>query len=304
MQESRISEEPKYHCAETYVDPESKNVNVETKIMSPSPSMMHRAQRAYESFHRLPAGSSSEAQVARSSAGVEGWLTFAGILEARSGGRDDVVRSGSLKGMVCSSSTEARLVEQLSSQNAGFRVNGTNDDSTETIESMIDHVGRPLKSTLCLCEGDAPQQSILVNDAEWIDVEFEVALDSGSTDHVCHSGDVPGYVVEASPGSRAGQGFIVGNGARVPNDGQAVLNLQATNKNTMATTFQLAKVSRPLMSVGRLCDAGMDVLFKKDRADVLTADGSVILSFERQSGGLYVARLKLKKPSPGFVRQG
>ena len=130
--------------------------------------------------------------------------------------------------MVCSSSTEARLVEQLSSQNAGFRVNGTNDDSTETIESMIDHVGRPLKSTLCLCEGDAPQQSILANDSEWIDVEFEVALDSGSTDHVCHSGDVLGYVVEASPGSRAGQGFIVGNGARVPNDGQAVLNLQAT----------------------------------------------------------------------------
>ena len=78
---------------------------------------------------------------------------------------------------------------------------------------MIDHVGRPLKSTLYLCEGVVPQQSILVNDAEWVDVEFEVALDSGSTDHVCHTGDVPGYVIEASPGSRAGQGFIVGNGA-------------------------------------------------------------------------------------------
>ena len=64
-----------------------------------------------------------------------------------------------------------------------------------------------------------------------------------------------------------------------------MLNLQAANKNTMATTFQLAKVSRPLMSVGRLCDAEMDMLFKKDRADVLAIDGSVILSFERQSGG-------------------
>ena len=74
----------------------------------------------------------------------------------------------------------------------------------------------------------------------------------------------------------------MGNGARVPNDGQSVFNLQATN-NTMATTFQVAKVSRPLVGVGRLCDAGMDVLFKKDRADVLATDGSVILSFERQS---------------------
>ena len=54
MQESRISEEPKYHCAETYVDPEFKNANVETRITSLSPSMMHRAQRAYESFHSPP----------------------------------------------------------------------------------------------------------------------------------------------------------------------------------------------------------------------------------------------------------
>ena len=72
----------------------------------------------------------------------------------------------------------------------------------------------------------------------------------------------------------------------------------------MAATFQVAKVSRALMSVGRLCDAGMDVLFKKDRVDVLATDGSVVLSFERKSGGLYVARLKFKKPAPGFGRQG
>jgi len=103
-------------------------------------------------------------------------------------------------------------------------------------------------------------------------------------------------VVEASPGSKAGQGFIVGNGARVPNDGQALVSLQASGKkgNTVSTMFQVAAVSRPLMSVGRLCDNGMDVFFKKDRADVLSSDGSVILSFERQVGGLYVAKLRLK----------
>ena len=112
--------------------------------------------------------------------------------------------------------------------------------------------------------------------------------------------------MEASPGSKAGQGFIVGNGARVPNDGQALLSLQASGKNgnTVSTMFQVAAVSRPLMSVGRLCDNGMDILFKKDRADVLSSDGSVILSFERQVGGLYVAKLKLKKPTTGFGRQG
>ena len=58
------------------------------------------------------------------------------------------------------------------------------------------------------------------------------------------------------------------------------------------------------MSVGRLCCNGMDILFKKDRVDVLAFGGSVILSFERQVGGLYVAKLKLKRTTNGCGRQG
>ena len=106
------------------------------------------------------------------------------------------------------------------------------------------------------------------------------------------------------PGKQRGPIFDNGKWCTAPNDGQSVLNLQATNNNTMATTFQVAKESRPLMSVGRLCGAWVDVLFKKGRADVLATDGSAILAFERQSGGLYVARLKLKKPAPDVGRQG
>ena len=62
---------------------------------------------------------------------------------------------------------------------------------------------------MCLCEGYGHSPEMLVSDADWVEVEFEVALGSGAIDHVCHSGDVPGYIVEASPGSKAGQVFIV-----------------------------------------------------------------------------------------------
>ena len=156
-----------------------------------------------------------------------------------------------------------------------------------------------------LCEGEVASGEINVA-SEWQDIEFEVCLDSGCTDNVCHPGDVPGYVVEPSAGSRAKQGFIVGNGARVTNDGQAILSLQSDGAlNTVSSTFQIAKVSRPLMSVGRLCDAGLDVIFKKDRADVIGPECAVVLSFERAAGGLYIAKLKLKRPpSTPFGRQG
>ena len=140
----------------------------------------------------------------------------------------------------------------------------------------------------------------MLSTGDWIDVEFEVALDSGCTDNVCHAGDVPGYMVVESPGSRCGQGFLVGNGERVPNAGQAHLCLQTGGSviNTITSTFQIAKVSRPLMSVGRLADMGMKVIFEKDVARVLAPDGAEACVFERKNGGLYICKFRLKRPPP------
>lgn len=162
-----------------------------------------------------------------------------------------------------------------------------------------------------LCEGERLAEA-LVNVDDWQDLEFEVALDSGCTDNVCHPGDVPRYPVEESLGSRHKQGFLVGNGARVPNEGQAHFSLQTADpeQHGITTIFQIAEVSRPLvsrplMSVGRLGDNGMQVVFDKDRARVVAPDGSVACVFQRHDGGLYICKLKLKKPPPAapFGRQ-
>ena len=152
---------------------------------------------------------------------------------------------------------------------------------------------------------EAEREELLVNQGdEWIDVEFEVALDSGCTDHVCDPEDTPGYLIEQSSGSKRNQHFLVGNGERIKNQGQLRLNLQHEADgaiNNIDSTFQAAKVSRPLMSVGRICDAGMDVTFTKTGAKILSQEGQVLCTFERQGGGLYLAKLRLKKP---FVRHG
>ena len=47
---------------------------------------------------------------------------------------------------------------------------------------------------------------VLVNADAWKDIEFEVALDSGSVVHVCSIDDCPGYRVGESPGSRHAPG--------------------------------------------------------------------------------------------------
>ena len=132
----------------------------------------------------------------------------------------------------------------------------------------------------------------------WVDAEIDLTLDSGCCEHVLGIHDAPGYAafIEQSPGSKRGQWFVVGNGDRVPNDGQVFLNMECGGL-PLQTVFQVAGVTRPLMSVGRVCDQGLLCIFDSEKALVIGKEGEEVCCFERQ-GGLYVARLKLKSPEP------
>ena len=95
-------------------------------------------------------------------------------------------------------------------------------------------------------------------------MEFEVALDSGSVVHVCSDEDCMGYLLEDSPGSKINQMFLMGDGGKIPNQGQKSLRLADLNRGVeISSAFQIAKVTRPLMSVGKICDEGKQVVFDK-----------------------------------------
>ena len=266
------------------------------------------ALRGYEAFHRLPPGSASLMQVVKSSAGVAGWSQFAHAM--------DVVASDSV-------ADRALLHRKI-----------LKDDATEKRESLqqqflhdlgvVDEIialrqpkrvrfqDAPKASGMFILESHNPiaegDSAVLIGE-QWEDVEFEVALDSGSQDHVCDEEDCPGYSTVASPGSSRGQCFIVGDGNRLPNMGQRALNLQPLNDSTvdLQSCFQIARVTRPLMSVGKICDNGMKVEFDDKKAVIRDRDGVQVCIFERQPGGLYLGKFRLKSPkspSPGFARQG
>ena len=141
---------------------------------------------------------------------------------------------------------------------------------------------------------------------EWVDRTIEVTLDSGACDHILDLDDAPGYAnfLAESPGSKRGQEYVVGNGAEVPNEGQATLNLEAEGgsgkHNFIKSIFQVAEITRPLMSVSKICELGHKCVFDENKADVIAKDGTVLCSFQRK-GGLYVAQMRLKSPE-GFQR--
>ena len=116
--------------------------------------------------------------------------------------------------------------------------------------------------------------------------------------HVCSLADCPGYQLGESPGSRRKQNFLMGNGSEIPNLGQKQLNLTDPGADRdLQSIFQIAAVTRPLMSVGKICDEAHEITFNAVMAVVRNNDGSELCRFHRNSGGLYVSKLKLRSPA-------
>ena len=139
------------------------------------------------------------------------------------------------------------------------------------------------------------EDDILAAADDWQDMMVDIILDSGACRHVMAGESAPGYPVRESPGSRRGQNFIVGNGERVPNEGQMILNLETDDGAAATATFQVADLTRPLMSVSQICEQGYRCIFEDSCARVVNKDDQTICKFEKE-GQLYVAKMKLKAP--------
>ena len=145
----------------------------------------------------------------------------------------------------------------------------------------------------------------------WVETEILLTLDSGCCDHILDIADAPGYqgALQESAGSKRGQRFVVGTGERVPNRGQIKLRLKSKGDDgvMMSSIFQVAEITRPLMSVSKICDQDLICIFEKTHARIVDKQNNVVARFERE-GGLYTCTMKLRQsdsidnPAP-FGRQ-
>ena len=87
----------------------------------------------------------------------------------------------------------------------------------------------------------------------------------------------------------------------IPNEGEVHLNLQAPGvngeTNFIGSTFQASPVTRPLMSVSKICRNGFRCNFDEKEAHIVDKTGKVQCVFKR-SGGLYLRHMRLKAPAP------
>ena len=137
--------------------------------------------------------------------------------------------------------------------------------------------------------------SLSVAEPEFIEVEM--TLDTGASVHVINCLDIPGFNVLESAGSKAGQNFQAAGGKLIANEGEILLHMVAPGTGVeLACTLQVAKVTRPLLSVTKITENGkLHVVCKKDVALILDQSNKEVARFNR-SGGLYTAIMKVKNP--------
>ena len=93
---------------------------------------------------------------------------------------------------------------------------------------------------------------------------------------------------------------------RVPNLGQQTLEVRTEEGVDANVTFQMADVTRPLNSVGKVCDTGKRVIFGKRGGVIWDLATNQLTKFDREADGVYELNLWVKDASsaPGFARQG
>jgi hypothetical protein len=175
---------------------------------------------------------------------------------------------------------------------AAPRVDSTNGDSS------IEFLSQQATEAVNLFYADEELNALPVaTEPEWL--EIECCLDTGSSVHAINRLEIPGCEIVESPGSRAGQQFQAAGGSLIDNEGQALLVMMPPDEDTVnnvAINMQIAKVTRPLISVPKLTEGDkLKVTCMEKVALVQTPDGKLVARFKKR-GGLYVCLMRVKNP--------
>ena len=112
----------------------------------------------------------------------------------------------------------------------------------------------------------------------------EVVMDSGAAECVCPPTMVPHFKVEDTVASRAGVYYTSANGGRICNVGQQTLPVAFENGIKCFAVFQVCDVSRPLMSVAKVCELGNRVIFGANGGLILNVATGRTTEFIKKDG--------------------
>ena len=121
-----------------------------------------------------------------------------------------------------------------------------------------------------------------MEDRGWSRVK--VIMDSGAAESVCPRSMAPQFAIQDSLASRSGVYYTSANGGKIMNLGEQHVPVCLSNGARTIATFQIAEVSRPLMSVCKLCEMGNRVVFGANGGVILNLRTGEVTPFEKEDG--------------------
>ena len=109
-------------------------------------------------------------------------------------------------------------------------------------------------------------------------------MDSGAAECVCPKSMAPHFKVEDTVASTSGVYYTSANGGKIVNAGQQTIPVAFENGMKCMAVFQVCEVSRPLMTVAKICEMGNRVWFGQGGGVIMNLQSGSITRFENKDG--------------------
>ena len=113
---------------------------------------------------------------------------------------------------------------------------------------------------------------------------------------------VPSVKIVPSEGSKRGMKYTSASKHKLPNLGQQAIHACTEDGHMTDVLFQVADVSKPLISVSALCERGNRVIFGKAGGIVKNLRTGTETAFYRQNGIYILSMWLLDEPEETFGR--
>ena len=124
-------------------------------------------------------------------------------------------------------------------------------------------------------------------------VKVDSVMDSGASAPVAPPSMAPNAPTRPSEGSRRGMKYTSASKHKLPNLGEQHLQACTEDGTPTEVLFQLADVSRPLVSVSAICEMGNRVIFGRCGGVVQNLGTGVETPFHRKNG-IYILSMWVK----------
>ena len=112
---------------------------------------------------------------------------------------------------------------------------------------------------------------------------IEGTVDSGASNSVAPINALPGVKIVESAGSKSGMHYVSAGNDRIPNVGEQTVHFKTKEGHRAALKWQCAPVTKPLLSVSHICDAGHRVTFEASGGYMVNLKSGRKTSFRRKN---------------------